>query len=50
MISRDALFEAVWQGRASAAGWKLRVEYPEGRVRLFFEKEPAAGPGARRAN
>ena len=41
MISRDdyrALYEIVWQNRAAAAGWDLRIEYPGTRVRFLFQR------------
>ena len=46
MISRDdyrTLYETVWQDRASAAGWDLRIGYAGAKVRLEFQRhEPEA--------
>jgi hypothetical protein len=40
-ISREdyrALYETVWQDRAAAAGWDLRIQYTGGRVRFRFRR------------
>jgi hypothetical protein len=47
MISREdyrTLYETVWQDRAAAAGWDLRIEYIGAKVRLCFQRHQAEGP------
>jgi hypothetical protein len=47
MISREdyrTLYETVWQDRAAAAGWDLRIEYPGAKVRLCFQRHPPERP------
>jgi hypothetical protein len=46
MISREdyrTLYETVWQDRAAAAGWDLRIEYSGAKVRLWFQRHQAEG-------
>ena len=46
MISREdyrTLYETVWQNRAAAAGWDLRIEYTGNKVRLRFQRPQAEG-------
>jgi len=45
-ISREdyrTLYETVWQDRAAAAGWDLRIEYTGAKVRLRFQMHRTAG-------
>ncbi len=47
MITRDdylTLFETLWQDRAAAAGWNLRIDYAGAKVRLSFERPRAGAP------
>ncbi len=48
MISREdyrTLYETVWQDRAAAAGWDLRIEYAGARVRFRFRRGSDQNPG-----